>query len=78
MRKTIMAVALMALTATAAMAQKADMDKFIDGLMSKMTLEEKLGQLNLLSVGDVSTGSVLNSPVGAEVEASSTSTDSTR
>ena len=68
MRKTIMAVALMALTATAAMAQKADMDKFIDGLMSKMTLEEKLGQLNLLSVGDVSTGSVLNSPVGAEVE----------
>lgn len=63
-----MAVALMALTATAAMAQKADMDKFIDGLMSKMTLEEKLGQLNLLSVGDVSTGSVLNSPVGAEVE----------
>ena len=39
MRKTIMAVALMALTATAAMAQKADMDKFIDGLMSKMTLE---------------------------------------
>ena len=68
MRKTIMAVALMALTATAAMAQKADMDKFIDGLMSKMTLEEKLGQLNPLSVGDVSTGSVLNSPVGAEVE----------
>lgn len=35
------------------------MDAFIDSLMARMTLEEKLGQMNLLSVGDVQTGTPL-------------------
>ena len=35
------------------------MDAFIDSLMARMTLSEKLGQMNLLSVGDVQTGTPL-------------------
>lgn len=37
-------------------AQKRKMDKVIDDLMSRMTLEEKLGQLNLPVAGDIVTG----------------------
>ena len=32
-------------------AQKSEMDKYIDSLMSKMTVEQKIGQLNLHSAG---------------------------
>ena len=35
------------------------MDAFIDSLMARLTLEEKLGQMNQLSVGDVQTGTPL-------------------
>ena len=35
------------------------MDAFIDSLMARMTLSEKLGQMNQLSVGDVQTGTPL-------------------
>ena len=40
---------LLVFTAVSAYAQKSpvDMDRFIDDLMKKMTLEEKIGQLNL-------------------------------
>lgn len=39
---------LLVFTAVSAYAQKSpvDMDRFIDDLMKKMTLEEKIGQLN--------------------------------
>ena len=36
------------------------MDRFITDLMDRMTLREKLGQLNLPSGGDLVTGSVMN------------------
>ena len=39
------------------------MDQFISELMGKMTLREKLGQLNLPSGGDMTTGLVQNSPL---------------
>ncbi len=38
----------------------AEMDCFITDLMERMTLREKLGQLNLPSGGDLVTGSVMN------------------
>ena len=37
-------------------AQSLPMDEFVTQLMGKMTLEEKLGQLNLLPGGDITTG----------------------
>ena len=41
---------------------------FIDELLSKMTLEEKIGQLNLPSVGDFTTGQATNSNIGKKIE----------
>lgn len=43
-------------------------DAFINELMSKMTLEEKIGQLNLPSAGDFTTGQAKNSDLGKKIE----------
>lgn len=51
------------LAATSVFAHKKPMNEFIDELMSKMTLEEKIGQLNLLPGNDITTGAVMNSPL---------------
>ena len=48
MKKTILAAASTILL-LAGCAQKSEMDKFVDDLLSKMTIEEKIGQLNLHS-----------------------------
>ena len=37
-----------------------EMDGFVTGLMDRMTVREKLGQLNLPSGGDLVTGTVMN------------------
>ena len=56
-------IATLALTACGNHENK-DMDKFIDNLMSKMTLEEKIGQLNLQVAGDITTGGAQDTEVG--------------
>lgn len=50
-------------------AQKAprDMDRFIDLLMKKMTLEEKIGQLNLPVTGEITTGQAKSSDVAKRI-----------
>ncbi|MGV3540799.1 MAG: beta-glucosidase BglX [Rufibacter sp.] len=45
----------------------AKMKKFIDDLMAKMTLEEKIGQLNLVSVGFTVTGPVVSENVDEKI-----------
>ncbi|MDR0762967.1 MAG: beta-glucosidase BglX, partial [Bacteroidales bacterium] len=45
----------------------AEMDRFIDNLMSQMTLEEKIGQLNLPAIGFDVTGPVLNEGVEEKI-----------
>jgi len=47
----------------------ARMDAFVSDLMSKMTLEEKIGQLNLVNPGGAVTGSVFTANVEAKVKA---------
>lgn len=42
--------------------------EFIDGLMSKMTLDEKLGQLNLPTSGDITTGQANNWDIAKKIE----------
>ena len=46
-----------------------EMDKQVEGLMSQMTLEEKLGQLNLPGAGDITTGQASNSDIAEKIEA---------
>lgn len=48
-------------------AQVSEMDAFINDLMSKMTLEEKLGQLNLPASDDIVTGQAQSSNIGQMV-----------
>ena len=45
-----------------------DMDRFIDALMKKMTVEEKIGQLNLPVTGDITTGQAKSSDVAQKIE----------
>src|SRR5690242_3798102 len=47
--------------------QDAKMNKFISDLMSKMTLDEKIGQLNLVTPGGAVTGSVVSSDVDNKI-----------
>lgn len=48
---------------------ESEMNAFIDDLMSKMTLEEKLGQLNLPASDDIVTGQAQSSNIGQMVAA---------
>lgn len=45
----------------------ADMDKFVSELMSKMTIEEKIGQLNLLPIGFDVTGPIVSQNVEEKI-----------
>ncbi len=46
---------------------KSDMDRFVNNLMAQMTLEEKLGQLNLPVTGDIVTGAARESNVAEDI-----------
>jgi beta-glucosidase len=48
--------------------QDPKMKAFIDGLMNQMTLEEKIGQLNLPGAGDITTGQASNSNIAKKIE----------
>ena len=64
MMRLLMIAALFLLTQQVK-AQQADakMNSFITSLMNRMTLEEKLGQLNLPSSGDITTGQASSSDI---------------
>lgn len=66
MKKTFLTV-VAAAVASFCMAWDGQMDKFVDGLMQKMTLQEKIGQLTLQVAGDITTGSVNKSPVAERI-----------
>ena len=50
-----------------AQTQDAKMKDFVDALMKKMTLDEKIGQLNLPGSGDIVTGQAKNSDIGRKI-----------
>jgi beta-glucosidase len=49
-------------------AENAKMNAFVNGLMKKMTVDEKIGQLNLVTGGMAITGSVTNNGIGEGVK----------
>lgn len=49
-------------------AQNKPMQEFVDELLSKMTLKEKLGQLNLLPAGNITTGAAQNNPIVQQIK----------
>ena len=56
---TIIALLFSSLTLTA----QEDMDKFVSALMEKMTVEEKIGQLNLMPGTSFTTGEPKDNPL---------------
>ena len=69
-RRTSVLLAAAFVSTAAVQAQKSpqDMDRFINALMKKMTVEEKIGQLNLPVSGEIVTGQAKNSDVAKKVE----------
>ena len=65
---TIMAAIILIAPTLQAQNNTAKMHAFVNSLMSKMTLEEKIGQLNLPSAGEFTTGTATNSDIGANVK----------
>ncbi len=63
----LVATVLIAQLATA-QTTDAKMKTFIDVLMKKMTLTEKIGQLNLPGSGDIVTGQASNSDIGKKIK----------
>lgn len=62
---------LLVLITSSVYAQKGpvDMNRFIDDLMKRMTLEEKIGQLNLPVTGEITTGQAKSSDVAKRIRA---------
>lgn len=71
MKKRFLTIASLCIgvLAFAQTSKDAKMHSFINGLMSKMTLEEKLGQLNLPASSDFVTGAVSSSDIAEKVKA---------
>ena len=69
-RRTSLLLAAILMGSTSIQAQKSpqDMDRFIDALMKKMTVEEKIGQLNLPVTGEITTGQAKSSDVAKKIE----------
>ncbi|HEY6899256.1 MAG TPA: glycoside hydrolase family 3 N-terminal domain-containing protein, partial [Puia sp.] len=66
--KTVKAFLVLLLSFSQLHAQENKMTVFINSLMSKMTLDEKLGQLNLPGAGDITTGQAGNSDIAKKIE----------
>lgn len=69
-KRTGLLLAAAFIGAAAIQAQKSpqDMDRFIDALMKRMTVEEKIGQLNLPVTGEITTGQAKSSDVAKKIE----------
>src|SRR5258705_11863592 len=67
-RYVIIVAALLIARVSTGQMQDAKMKTFIDALMKKMTLEEKIGQLNLPGAGDITTGQAGSSGIATKIK----------
>jgi beta-glucosidase len=65
--KKVLTICIAFIIAGSVRAQDAKMDAFISNLMSKMTIDEKIGQLNLVTPGGAVTGSVVSKDVDDKI-----------
>ena len=68
MRKLPIVLVLFLFALLQSHAQDVKMNAFINNLMGKMTLDEKIGQLNLPGSGDIVTGQASNSDIGKKIK----------
>lgn len=69
MYKKLLFISALVVALASCSGPKSEMDKFIDDLMAKMTVEEKIGQLNLPVAGDIVTGQAKSSNVSERIRA---------
>lgn len=67
--KTFSIVSAVAIASAYSQQSQSEMDLFIDNLLNKMTLEEKIGQLNLPVTGEIVTGQAKSSNVAKRIRA---------
>lgn len=65
---TSLALNISAQTKKSISPEEAKMNTFISNLMAKMTIDEKIGQLNLPSSGDITTGQANSSDIGKKIK----------
>lgn len=68
MKRSSLILTILLFSISTLLAQKNDMQGFVTNLMAKMTLEEKLGQLNLPGAGDITTGQAKSSDIGKKIQ----------
>ncbi len=68
-RNILFLLAIVWVSFAAQAVDQAQMDRFINDLMGKMTLQEKIGQLNLPVTGDIITGSSVSGDVVGKIKA---------
>ncbi len=71
MKKFLLAACLFTVVQANAQVKKpsdAAMNRFVSDLMKKMTLDEKIGQLNLPGAGDIVTGQASNSDIAKKIK----------
>ena len=66
-KSILLTLAMVVGTLTVQAVDQAKMDQFINDLMGKMTLQEKIGQLNLPVTGDIITGSTVSGDVVGKI-----------
>lgn len=66
--KKLFVLLTLCVVSTNVVAQNKPMKEFVDELLSKMTLKEKLGQLNLLPAGNITTGAAQNNPIVQQIK----------
>ena len=69
MKRTSILLSILLFSFTALFAQNDKMQTFVSNLMAKMTLDEKLGQLNLPGAGDITTGQARSSDIAKKIAA---------
>ena len=67
MKKLCLLLALLGCTLCLGATTDKKMDRFVSALMKKMTLREKIGQLNLQPAGNITTGGAMDTEVGSLV-----------
>ena len=69
MKQTSLLLAILLFSLSTLFAQDNKMQTFVSNLMAKMTLDEKLGQLNLPGAGDITTGQARSSDIAKKIAA---------
>ncbi len=69
MQRKSLLLGILLLTISTVFAQDNSMQTFVSNLMGKMTLDEKIGQLNLPGAGDITTGQARSSDIAKKIAA---------